>query len=78
LLGFGSYDRVVTYHRGWVDEKWTRSIAVGSKGFVKVKSILGALVLGRKSIEAEESDQLREPAVAYSVHCGVKNNNTGL
>jgi len=48
---------VVTYHRGWVDdylengknikdEKWTRSIAVGSKGFVKEKSILGALALG--------------------------------
>ena len=72
------------YHRGWVDdylengknikdEKWTRSIAVGSKGFVdKVKPILGALALGRKSIGAGEPYQLREPAVAYSVHSGSK------
>jgi len=45
LLGFDSYDRVIIYHKGWVedylgngknisDEKWTRSIAVGSRGFV--------------------------------------------
>jgi hypothetical protein len=55
LLGFDSYDRVITYHKRWVenylgngknirDEKWTRSIAVGSKGFVdRVKSTLGVL-----------------------------------
>jgi len=39
---------------------------------------LGALALGRKSIEAGESYQLREPAVAYSVHFGVKNGDIGL
>ena len=80
---------MITYHRGWVDdylengknikdEKWTRSIAVGSKGFVKVKSILGVLALGRKTIEAGESYQLQEPAVTYSVHFGVKNDDIGL
>ena len=55
------------------DEKWTRSIAVGNRGFVdKVKSILGALALDRKSIEAGEFYQLREPSVPYDVHFGVK------
>ena len=55
------------------DEKWTKSIAVGSRGFVdRVKSILGALALGRKRIEAGEAYQLREPSIPYSAHFGVK------
>ncbi len=89
LLGFDSYDRVITYHKRWVedylgngknirDEKWTRSIAVGSRGFVdRVKSILGALALGRKSIEAGESYQLREPSAPYGAHFGVKKGDIG-
>jgi putative transposase len=89
LLGFETYDRVITYHKGWVedylgngnnirDEKWTRSIAVGSRGFVnKVKSMLGALASGRKSIEAGESYQLREPSVPYNVHFGGKKSDIG-
>ncbi|MFH1951583.1 MAG: transposase [Pseudomonadota bacterium] len=89
LLGFDSYDRVITYHKRWVDdylgngknirdEKWTRSIAVGSKGFVdRVKSILGVLALGRKSIEAGESYQLREPSIPYGAHFGVKKGDIG-
>ena len=89
LLGFENYDRVITYHKGWVedylgngnnirDEKWTRSIAVGSRGFVdKVKSMLGALALGRKRTEAGESYQLREPAVPYNVHFEVKKSDIG-
>ena len=89
LLGFDSYDRVITYHKRWVedylgngqnirDEKWTRSIAVGSGGFVdRVKSILGALALGRKSIEAGESYQLREPSIPYGAHFGVKKGDIG-
>ena len=90
LLGFDTYDRVITYHKGWVedylgngknirDEKWTRSIAVGSRGFVdKVKSMLGALAIGRKSIETGESYQLREPSIPYSAHFGVKKSDIGL
>jgi len=89
LLGFDSYDRVITYHKGWVedylgdgknirDEKWTKSIAVGSRGFVDgVKSILGALALGRKSIQAGASYQLREPSIAYAAHFGVKKGDIG-
>ena len=90
LLGFDSYDRVITYHKRWVDdylengknirdEKWTRSIAVGSKGFVdRVKSILGVLALGRKNIEAGESYQLREPSIPYGAHFRVKKGDIGL
>ena len=84
LLGFENYDQVKLYHKKWVDEylgneknirdeKWTRSIAVGSRGFVdRVKSILGVLALGRKTIESGESHQLREPSVPYVAHFGVK------
>lgn len=43
------------------DDKWIRNIAVGSKSFIEnVKSLMGALAIGRKRIEAGESYQLRE------------------
>jgi putative transposase len=89
LLGFDSYETLITYHKRWgehylengkniKDEKWTRSIAVGSKGFVdRVKSILGALAKGRKRREAGESYQLREPAVPYSAHFVGKKGDIG-
>jgi len=84
LLGFDSYDDVVKYHRGWVetylengnntrDEKWTKSIAVGNRKFVeRVKSLMGALAIGRKSTETGKSYQLRESAVPYGAHLGAK------
>jgi putative transposase len=89
LLGFDTYESVTTYHKKWVDEylgsgnnirdeKWTRSIAVGSKGFVeKVKSIMGVLAIGRKSIEAGESYQLREPSIPYGFRFGGENDDIG-
>jgi len=89
LLGFDSYDRLIIYHKSWVkdylgngknirDEKWTRSIAVGGRGFVdRVKSILGALALGRKSTETGEAYQLREPFVPYNAHFEVKKGDIG-
>ena len=59
------------------DKKWTRSIAVGSRDFVdRVKSILGVLALGRKSTEAGESYQLREPSIPYSAHFEGKKGDT--
>ncbi|MCL0062093.1 hypothetical protein M1N62_03940 [Thermodesulfovibrionales bacterium] len=37
------------------DEKWTKGVAVGSKSFVeRVKSMLGVLDKGRKTIETKE------------------------
>jgi len=89
LIGFDSYDEVQKYHKRWVDaylgdgknirdEKWTRSIAVGNRSFVeRVKSLMGVLAIGRKSIEAGETYQLREPAVPYGAHFGVKKGNIG-
>jgi hypothetical protein len=48
------------------DDKWTRSIAVGSKSFTgKVKYLMGVSAIGRKRIEARKSYQLREPQIPY-------------
>jgi putative transposase len=89
LLDFDSYDLVKSYHNKWVneylgnenntrDDKWTRSIAVGSRGFVEgVKSVLGVLAKGRKSKETGGSYQLREPSIPYGDHFGVKNDDIG-
>ena len=60
------------------DDKWTKSIAVGNRAFVeRVKSLMGALAIGRKSTGDGESYQLREPAVPYGVHFGGKMNDIG-
>jgi len=84
LLGFETYDRVKTGHRKWVesclengnnfrDEKWTSSIAVGSEDFIEtVKSLMGAMAFGRKSIEVGDSFQLRESQSPYIDHFGAK------
>lgn len=60
MLGIESYDLVKLYHKKWVeeslggghnirDDKWTKSIAVGTREFIEnVKAVLGALVKGRK------------------------------
>jgi REP-associated tyrosine transposase len=89
LLGFDSYEEVRKYHKSWVenylgngknvrDDKWTMSIAVGNKSFVeRVKSLMGALAIGRKNIEVGESFQLREPAVYYGAHFGLKKCDIG-
>ena len=61
------------FERGRNTNKWTRSIAVGGKGFVeRVKSLLGVLAEGRKSIEAGKAYQLREPPIPYGDHFGAK------
>ncbi len=61
------------------DDKWTKSIAVGRKGFVEyIKSALSALAKGRESKEAGDSYQLREPSAPYGVHFGVKKGDIGV
>ncbi len=89
LLGFDSYGEVIKYHKKWVDDslgngnnirddKWTTSIAVGNRNFVeRVKSLMGALAIGRKSTESGESFQLREPAVPYGAYFVAKKGNIG-
>jgi len=37
--------------------------------------LMGVLAIGRKSIEAGESYQLREPAIPYGAHFGVEKSN---
>ena len=54
---------------GAVDDKWTRSIAVGSKDFVeRIKATLGVLAKERESREMPEAYQLREPPPPYGDH----------
>lgn len=84
LLGFDTYDAVKASHKKWVesyllngenryDEKWSRSIAVGSEGFIEnVKSLMGGLALGRKKVDAGKSFQLREEQSPYGDDFGVK------
>jgi hypothetical protein len=87
LLGLESYELVKSYYSEWIekylgneknvrDDKWTKSIAVGSRGFVEsVKSILGILAKGRQSIETEGVYQLRESSVPYGGDFGPKNDD---
>ncbi len=89
LLGFGYYDEVRIYHKRWVedflgngnniqDDKWTKSIAVGNRGFVdRVKSLMGILAVGRKSIGTGDSYQLREPSIPYGAPSGAKKCDIG-
>ena len=88
-LGVDTYEEVKIYHKRWVDDylengkntrddKLTKSIAVGNRSFVeRVKSLMGALAIGRKSTEAEDSYQLREAAVPYIAHFGDKKEDIG-
>ena len=89
LLGFDSYEEVKTYHKRWVDDylgngknirddKWTTSIAVGNIKFIeRVKSLMGVLAIGRKSVGVGESYQLREPEAPYGAHFGAKKCDIG-
>ena len=89
LLEFDTYDKVKTYHKGWVDDylrngknirddRWTKSIAIGSRSFIeKVKSLMGIMAIGRESIEVGESYQLREPSIHYGGHFGAKKDDIG-
>src|SRR3972149_5110569 len=85
LVGVESYEQLKRDHKGWLqehwkegkntrEEKWTRSIAVGSTGFVEyVKAALGTLAKGRRLSEAGKGFQLREAPEQYERHFGVKN-----
>ena len=89
MLAIDSYDLLREYHRGWVkeylnnggnsrDDKWSKSIAVGSKGFIeKVKFLLGGMAKGRKSLKAAEGYQLRDPSAPYRAHFDIKNEDIG-
>ena len=72
LLDFEKYDDLKKAHYQWVESaiqtdncdkenKWTQSIAVGSKTFIeKMKATLGYRARGRKLICADDTFELRE------------------
>ena len=72
LLGFDNYENLQAAHKEWIasslenganirDDKWTASLAVGSRVFVEnVQTAMGASAIGRKPRETGESYQLRE------------------
>jgi len=47
-------------------------------GIERVKSLMGVLAIGRKSIGVGESYQLREPEIPYGHHFGAKKGDIGL
>ena len=89
LFGASSYEQARRYHKEWINEyldkgngrdnKWTKSIAVGSKEFVDdVKRELGGHAKGRKARETGEGYQLSEPSATYSSHFEVEKADIGV
>jgi putative transposase len=90
LLGFDSYEKLQAAYENWVvgylenrgnlrDDKWTVSLAVGSRAFVEnVHSLMGSSAIGRNVREAGESYQLREAQAPYVDHFGDKKGEIGL
>ena len=90
LLGFENYDDLKDAHYKWVDSamqtdssgkenKWTQSIAVGSKTFIeKVKEALGFRAKGRKIICADDTFELREVLTLYGKANHLDSGNTFL
>jgi putative transposase len=90
LLGFENYDDLKDAHYKWVDSamqvdnsgkenKWTQSIAVGSKTFIeKMKEALGFRATGRKIICADDTFELREVLTPYGKANNLDSGNTFL
>ncbi len=76
-FGAENYDELRRGHKGWIEEnlgngtsgrqdKWTGSVAVGSKSFIeKVKDLLGVRAMGRKIHKGGEGYHLREETGPY-------------
>ena len=90
LLGFENYDDLKDAHYKWVDSamqtdsrgkenKWTQSIAVGSRSFIeKMKEALGIRANGRKIICVEDTFELREVLMPYGKANNQDSGNTFL
>ena len=90
LLGFENYDDLKDAHYKWVESeiqtdnknkenKWTQSIAVGSKEFIaKMKGTLGYRARGRKIICAEDTFELREVITPFGKADELDSENTFL
>jgi putative transposase len=89
LAGIDTCAQFRAVHRDWIndslgqgrsvyDDKWTRSIAVGSERFLhRTKKELGVRAKGRVVLESAEAFQLREPGVSYHIDFGPKNDDIG-
>jgi putative transposase len=90
LVGVDTYSQFRAVHRDWVNEslgegrsvydsKWTRSVAVGSEGFIhRTRKELGARAKGRMVVESDEAFHLREPGVSYLIDFSPKNEGIGV
>jgi len=90
LLGFENYDDLKDAHHKWVESaiqtdnrdkenKWTQSIAVGSKMFIeKMKGALGHRAKGRKIICADDKFELREVIMRFGNADNLDSENTYL
>jgi len=90
LLGFETYDDLKDAHHKWVDSaiqtdnsdkenRWTQSIAVGSKTFIeKMKESLGFKANGRKIICADDAFELRKVITPYGKANNLDSGNTFL
>ena len=90
LLGFENYDDLKDAHYRWVDSamhtdnsdkenKWTQSIAVGSKTFIeKMHETLGFRAKGRKIISTDDTFELREVLTPYGKANNLDSGNTFL
>ena len=87
LTNFDSYRDVQINHKKWVeaylqdetnsrDEKWTRSLAVGSQKFINgIRQRMGIAAKGRRRMDDGESSQLRECLTPYGDDLGAENSN---
>jgi len=90
LLGLENYDDLKEAHYKWVEgeiesnncdkeDKWTQSIAVGSRSFIeKMKGALGFRAKGRKIISADDTFELREVITPYGKTTEPDSRNTFL
>ncbi|MEJ2168054.1 MAG: transposase [Desulfobacterales bacterium] len=90
LLSFEKYDDLKNAHYQWVESaiqtdncdkenKWTKSIAVGSKTFIeKMKGTLGHRARGRKIICADNTFELREAITPFGNADNLEFENTYL
>jgi putative transposase len=87
LLGFETYADLKDAHFKWVESrlqadcresenKWTQSIAVGSKTFIEKIKALGFRARGRKITGTDDTFELREGQVPYEAAIKVDSGNT--
>ncbi|WP_462268151.1 hypothetical protein [Desulfobacter sp.] len=85
LLGFESLEVLKEAHGQWIEEslkkdklareeKWSRSIAVGSKEYIEnIQIKLGVKAIHREIHESKGSFELREDQIPYTADFGTEN-----